>query len=192
MPLRARQLLFLIFAIWTTGSLGAASFSFGAAGVIDFSEAQGFGPKLQWGGSGIIGVVIPLAGWLSIVPGFDYAYIAPSDVSGGFAYRGFQAGSLSVMLQAQWLLAALRGFGELSGGAAFGGAAAISVYTDTTLYFFFPEARFSPFIEWRPAFLPSIGFALALPVKMQFRRDMTSSLAAGLELDIVYALGKAK
>ena len=168
------------------------SISVGAAGNLGLSEGQGFGPKLQWGASGNIGFAFPVAGWLAIEPGFDYAWTAPSDVSGGFAYRGFPAGALSVMLQAHGLLAASSGFGELSGGAALGGAAAFAVYSGTTLYFFFPEARVRAFLEWRPAFLPALGFALALPANMQFRRDMTWSVAAGLELDVEYTLGEGK
>jgi len=189
---RPRVLLFIIFAVWTTGSLYAMSYSVGGAAALGIGAGQGFGPKLQGGGSGSIGIGIPLLEWLSIDPGIDYAYVAASDVSGGFAYRGFQSGALSVMLEARAPIAASADFGRLLGGAALGGAASFSIYNDTTLFFFFPEVRLSPFLEWQPAFLPSFGLLLALPAKVQFRRDMTWSVAAGLELDIVYTTGGTK
>jgi hypothetical protein len=188
--LRPRILVFLIFSAWTTASLAAWSLSLGAGVNVGVSEEQGFGPKLQWGGSGRIGFDIPIAGWLAINPGFDYAASAPSDASGGFAYRGFQSGSLSLMLQARGVLGAIPGLGEISGGAALGGAAAISVYTSTTLYFFFPEARANLFLELRPASLPALRFVLALPAKIQFRRDMALSIAAGIEAGVLIPLGK--
>ena len=188
--LRPRLLVFLIFSAWTTASLAAWSFSLGAGGNVGVSEGQGFGPKLQWGGSGRIGFDIPITGWLAIKPGFDYAASAPSDVSGGFAYRGFQSGALSLMLQARRVLAATAGLGELSGGVALGGAAAVSVYTSTTLYFFFPEARANLFLEWRPASLPAPRFVLGLPAKMQFRRDMSLSISTGIEAGVLFPLGK--
>src|SRR5271157_1839088 len=154
MKTRPRLLLFIIFTVWTTGAAAAVSFSFGAAEGTGLSEGLGFGPKLQWGGSGSLGIVIPLKEWLDIEPGLDYMYLAASDVSGGFAYRGFQTGALSFLFRAHDTLFASSGFGRLDGGAALGGAAALSAYTDTTLYFFFPEVRFSPFLEWQPSFLP--------------------------------------
>lgn len=168
------------------------SYGVGGAGTLNIGAGQGFDPKMQWGGSGALQVGFPLLEWLSLEPGFDYAYLAASDVSGGFAYRGFQGGALSLMLQAHQMVASSARFGRLDLGAGLGGAAAFSVYNDTTLFFFFPEARLSPFVEWQPAFLPAFGFMLALPAKVQFRRDMAWSVAAGIELDVIYTASGAK
>jgi hypothetical protein len=189
--LRPRALVFIIFSLWTTGFLSAAALAIGAAGVIGLSEGQGFGPKLQWGAAGSLDFVLPVTRVLAFEPGFEYVYLAPSDVSGGFAYRGFQTGALSLMLQLRGVFSGSPGLGELSGGVSLGGAAAIAVYTGTTLYFFFPEARARAFLQWMPTTLAGIGFVLALPAKMQFRRDMTWSIATGLELDLVIPLGKS-
>ena len=53
------------------------------------SAGQGFGPKLQYGGGASIELVFPILDWLRLDTSLDLFTVAPSDVSGGFLYRGY-------------------------------------------------------------------------------------------------------
>ena len=152
----------------------------------------GFGPKLQPGGSGSIGMSFPLARWLGLDVSLDLLGVMSSDVQGGFAYRGYYGGALGLGLEAYASIAAGKKWGELLLGGELGAAAALSAYGYTTLFFFYPEARLEGFLDWRPAALPGYDFKLSIPVRAQFRRDMSYSVSAGIGMSVRYRLPGAK
>jgi hypothetical protein len=172
----------------------ASGFSLGLSGFGEsrISAGQGFGPKLQYGGGGSLDMRFPVLPWLDIAAGLDFYGIAPSDISGGFTYRGFGAGDLAVAAQGRAVLGTWPGFGELDAGGGLGLAGVIAGYEYTTLYFFYPEVRIEGFIDYIPAFLPVVDLRLSLPVAAQFRRDMDYSFSAGIGLGLTYRFGSGE
>ncbi len=187
-----RLLLSLIFLAWTTGAASAFSLGLSGLGEVRMSAGQGFGPKLQYGGGGSIDMGFPVLPWLDLGGGFDLYGIAPSDVTGGFSYRGFAGGALSVDLEAHARLGSWKGFGQLDAGGGVEAAGVFAGYTYTTLYFYYPELTVKAFLDYVPSFLPAIDVRLSLPVSAQFRADMTSSVSAGIELGLLYRFGSGK
>ncbi len=184
-----RCLLFIIFVFWTTGSLAAFSLGLTTSGSVQAGAGQGFPPKLQYGLSGSFDARIPLNGWLELAPSFLLLGVFPSDVQGGFSYRGYGGGALSLMLNGYGTIVSTSGAGTLRLGAGAGGTAALPAYQYTTLYFFYLEAALQAILDYRPAALPRFVFSLTVPLKMQFRRDMDYSISTGLALGVAYRLG---
>lgn len=163
----------------------------GGTGTVTMSAGQGFGPKLQYGGGASIDFVFPILAWLRLDASIDAFTVAPSDVSGGFLYRGYSGGALAVMAQAGTVLASSPSLGLLRLGGGLGLAAALPSYWYTTLAFFYLEPRLQGLLDWEPAGLPRFDFQLSVPVRFQLRRDMSYSVSTGIGLGVLYRLGKA-
>ena len=83
------------------------------------SAGQGFGPKLQYGGGFSVDFFFPLLDWLGLDASIDGFTVAPSDISGGFLYRGYSGGALAVMAAGEWVLVSSPALGlvRIGGGA---------------------------------------------------------------------------
>jgi hypothetical protein len=154
------------------------------------SAGQGFGPKLQYGGGASIEFVFPILDWLQLDTSIDLFTVAPSDVSGGFLYRGYSGAAVAVLIQAAAVIVSSPGFGTMTLGGGLGIAGALPSYWYTTLAFFYPEPRVEGLLDWQPAGLRNFDFQLVLPVRMQLRRDLSYSMSTGLGISVLYNLGK--
>lgn len=184
--------LSLIFLVCTTGVVSALSIGASGLGQARIAAGQGFGPKLQYGGGGSIDIRDPVLEWLDFGSSLDLYDIAPSDVTGGFDYRGFIGGDISLGLEAHMPLASWKGFGQLGAGAGLGVAGVVACYQYTTLYFFYPELTAKIFLDFTPASLPFLDIRLSLPISAQFRADMDYSVSSGVTLGFSYKLGSKK
>ena len=115
--------------------------------------------------------------------------VAPSDVSGGFLYRGYSGGAMALMALFLPTIVSTPGFGVMRAGGGAGMAAALPSYWYTTLAFFYLEPRVEGLIDWTPAGLPSLTFHVSLPIAMQLRRDMSYSFSAGIGIGVLYTSG---
>ena len=152
------------------------------------AAGQGFGPKLQLGGSVSFDLSFPLAAWLELSTGLDIFGVLPSDTQGGFVYRGFGGGALSLALRGRGVVASTARLGELGLGGGFSASAAVPGYQYTTLYFFYPEVGLEGFIDLRPAGAPQWSFRLSVPLRAQLRRDLDYSFSTGAGLSVHYYL----
>ncbi len=184
-----RPLLLLFFIVWTTGPLAAVSVGVDLGGGLLAADAPGYGPKLQAGGSIAAVLMIPLAGWIDLTTSLELFGVLPSDTNGGFSYRGFGGGALAAGVELAWPVLVSRSVGTLSLGGTLGFAASVPAYEYTALYFYYPEVRSGLLLLWLPVKAPKFLFRLALPVRVQFRRDLSWSVSAGLQLGFSYSLG---
>jgi hypothetical protein len=186
----SRSLLFIILIFWTTGGISAFSLGLGGTGTVTMSAGQGFGPKLQYGGGMSIDFFFPILTWLSLDASIEGFTVSPSDISGGFVYRGYSGGALGIMVLFMETIAASPGLGTIRGGGGAGFGAALPSYWYTTLAFFYLEPRIQGLLEWTPAGLPRMDVQLSLPIRMQLRRDMSYSACTGLGVGVLYRLGR--
>jgi hypothetical protein len=188
--LRAVWLLFFLAA--AIAPLPALSIGLNGTGTAQILSVEGFGPKLQFGGGGSLQLGIPILDWLDLEVSLGLLGLAPSDSTGGFTYRGLCGGNFGVSAEAYATIGPWERFGQLRAGGGLGAAAVVARYEYTTLYFFYPEIRADGFLEYDPAFLPSLGLRLSIPVSVQFRRDVDYSVALGLGLGITWQFRKAR
>lgn len=187
-----RLVLSLIFLVWTTGTVGAFSLGLSGFATGQILAAQGYGPKLQYGGGGSLDMRFPVLSWLDIATNLDFFGVAATDLSGNFGYRGFSAGDLAVLAEARALIGQWSGFGRLEAGGGMGVAGAIAAYQYTELYFFSPELRAEGFVAWVPSFLPGFDLRLSIPLAWQLRRDVDYSFSASAMLSVAYTLRSGK
>jgi hypothetical protein len=187
-----RFLSLLVFLAAIVPLLPAISLGLDGAGTIQILSAEGFGPKVQLGGGGYVRLGLPLLDWLELDVNLGILGQAPSNSSGGFTYRGLCGGCLGVSAEASAPIGSWERFGQLRAGGGLGAAAVMAKYEYTTLYFFYPELRAEGFVEYNPAFLPSLGLRLSLPVRVELRRDVDYAVAIGLGLGASYRFGAAK
>ena len=187
-----RRLLLLFLVLWTTGRASALTVGFDALGIAQVSAAPDFGPKIQLGGNLAAVFTFSLVSWLDLAASVEGFGMLPSDVSGGFAYRGFGGGALGTALEAHFPLAHAERLGSLSAGLSLGGAGALPAYASTSLYFFYLEARLGGFLTWEPAGTRGLSVRLGIPARADLRRDMSYSLSTGLSLGIAYELAGAR
>jgi hypothetical protein len=188
----SRTLVFIFLAFWTTAGLHAFSIGAGGAGTVTMSSGQGFGPKLQYGGSVSIEFVFPIIDWLRLDASLDLFTVSPSDASGGFLYRGYSGAAMAIMAQAGTTLASGAGIGLVRIGGGLGFAAALPSYWYTTLAFFYLEPRGQILLDWEPAGLPRFDFQLSVPVRAQLRRDLTYSVSTGVGIGVLYRVDQNK
>jgi hypothetical protein len=182
----------MVFLAVAVARLPALSIGLNGAGTAQILSAEGFGPKLQFGGGGSVQLGIPIFDWLDLEVNLGILGLAPSDASGGFTYRGLCGGNLGVSAEAFASIGSWEGFGRLRAGGGLGAAAVVARYEYTTLHFFYPEIRAEGFVEYNPAFLSSLGLRLSLPVSVQFRRDVDYAVTLGIGLGVFYRLGAAQ
>ncbi len=185
----SRLVLFLIWGLWATAGVHAFSLGVGGDGTATISAGQGFPPKLQYGGGFTVDMVFPLSSWTALdwtIGGFT---VAPSDLSGGFSYRGYSGGSMGLMVLFLPTVASSDSLGVLRLGGGAGMNAALPSYWYTTLAFFYLEPRLEGVLAWTPAGLRSFTFELFVPLAMQLRRDMSYSFSAGAGLGVLYTFG---
>jgi hypothetical protein len=189
---RPQPLLSLFFLLWTTAALSGLSIGALGSGSLQVAAGQGFGPKLQYGGSGSVEILVPVLSWLDLDVMLTLSAHAASEASGGFTYAGFLGTSLSVGAQAHATLFSREEVGRLCAGAGLGLGGSLASYNDTTLYFFYPEVDMAGFLDFSPAFLPSLGLRLIVPVSVLLRADMDYTLCAGVGLGVLYSFGAVK
>jgi hypothetical protein len=182
----------LVFLAAAVPPLPALSIGLHGAGTAQILSVEGFGPKLQLGGGGSLQLGIPILDWLDLEVNLGILGLAPSDASGGFTYRGLCGGNLGVSAEASAPIGFWERFGRLRAGGGLGAAAVVARYEYTTLYFFYPEIRAEGFVDYSPAFLPSLGLRLSLPVSVLFRRDVDYAVAMSIGLGVSYRFGAAK
>jgi hypothetical protein len=164
----------------------------GGVGTVTVSAGQGFGPKLQYGGGASIDFVFPILEWLRLDASVDGFTVAPSDISGGFLYRGYSGGAMAIVAQVGAVIVSSPSFGQMRVGGGIGIAGALPSYWYTTLAFFYLEPRVQALLEWEPAGLPRFDFQLSVPVAFQLRRDLDYSMSTGIGIGVLYRLGKDK
>jgi hypothetical protein len=187
--LASRFLVFIILTSWTTGRLLAFSMGLGGTGTVTMSAGQGFGPKLQYGGGISVDFVFPIIEWIRLDASIDAFTVAPSDISGGFLYRGYSGGAVALMAQAGAVIVSSPSFGLMRIGGGLGFAAALPSYWYTTLAFFYLEPRAQGLLDWEPAGLPRFDFQLSIPLRFQLRRDMSYSASTGIGIGVQYRFG---
>ena len=146
------------------------------------TQSPGFPMKAQAAWEGGVLAEFPLFGYVAVGITLDYRYTAPSDLAGGFLYRGHGGicPGLYLSIQAP-LIRAPKRMGLL-GGLATGGSASLDRYSLTELYFFYPSIFLEPFVAF---YFPSQGprtLSLSVPLRVDFRRDLDRSFAIGLTL----------
>ncbi len=191
----SRALLFIILLICTTGKLAAftlGSFSLGATvgGAAVISEAAGFGPKSQLGVSASLTAAFPFFED-AIGPGVSIftTNVWPSDLGGGFGYRGYSDMGLSAFVLGQWVIASLSGVGDFRLGGTAGMSGSIATYQYSTLVFFVPSVDATVFLAWTPSAAPEWDFTLSLPARLLLRKDLSYSYSLGLLLGAAWVPG---
>jgi hypothetical protein len=149
---------------------------------VALTQSPLFPMKAQAAWEGGVLAELPLFGFLAVGISLDYRYTAPSDLAGGFLYRGHGGicPGLYLSIKAP-LIRAPKRMGLL-GGLATGGSASFDRYSLTELYFFYPSVFLEPFLAF---YFPRLGpntFCLSAPLRLDFRRDLDRSLAIGLAL----------
>jgi hypothetical protein len=185
----SRTVLFIILAFWTTASAHAFSMGFGGTGTVTMSAGQGFGPKLQYGGDLSIDFVFPVVEWLRLNASIEGFTVEPSDISGGFLYRGYSGGAMAIVAQAEGVILSSPRFGVMRAGGGLGIAGALPSYWYTTLAFFYLEPRAQALLDWEPAGLRRFDFQLSIPFAVQLRRDLDYSMSLGIGIQVLYRLG---
>ena len=188
----SRILVFLIFVVWTTAGVHAFSLGLNGTGTVTVSAGQGFGPKLQYGGGVAVDFIFPILDWLRLDASIEGFTVAPSDISGGFLYRGYSGGALAVMAEGGWVLVSSPSLGLMRIGGGLGFAAALPSYWYTTLAFFYMEPRAEALLDWEPSGLPRFDFRLFIPVRAELRRDLNYSFSTGFGIGVLYRFGKDK
>ncbi len=139
-----------------------------------------FPMKAQAAWEGGVLAELPLFGFLAVGFSLAYRFTAPSDLAGGFLYRGHGGICPVLYLAAKAPLVRTPKHMGLLGGLAAGGSASFDRYSLTELYFFYPSIFLEPFLAF---YFPRLGpntFCLSAPVRLDFRRDLIRSLAIGL------------
>jgi hypothetical protein len=179
----------IFWGFWATAGTHAFSLGVGGDGTATISAGQGFGPKLQYGGGFSVDMIFPLSAWTALDWSVEGFTTAPSDLSGGFLYRGYSGGAMALMALFLPTILSTPSFGVMRAGGGAGVAAALPSYWYTTLAFFYLEPRIEGLLDWTPAGLPAFTFQLSLPVAWQLRRDMGYSFSAGMGLGVLYTFG---
>jgi hypothetical protein len=126
--------------------------------------------QVAWEGGAL--AELPLFSFLSLGFSLAYRFTAPSDLAGGFLYRGHRGTCPGLYLAAKVpLVRAPKHMGLLAGLAA-GGSASLERYSLTELYFFYTSIFLEPFLAF---YFPSLGpntFCLSAPLRLDFRRDL--------------------
>jgi len=185
----SRALLLIFWGFWATAAANAFSLGAGGDGTATISAGQGFGPKMQYGGGFTVDLVFPFASWIALEWSIGGYTVAPSDISGGFTYRGYSGGDMGLVIVFWAPVLSTPSFGELRAGGGAGIAAALPSYWYTTLAFFYLEPRVEGLLAWSPAGLQDFTFQLSLPISMQLRRDMDYSVTGALGVGVLYTFG---
>ncbi|HTP59722.1 MAG TPA: hypothetical protein VMM82_12450 [Spirochaetia bacterium] len=179
----------IFFLAWTTGSASALSLGLAEDTTFQIVSGQGFGPKEQGGFGAKIYLLIPLGSWMRLGTSFELSQTLPSDTSGGFVYRGYGSGAVGMFLEAAGPLGRWEPVGSFEAGGQLGVNADWAAYQYTTLYFFYPELMTEGFLGLRFAGLRGLQARLAIPIKVQFRRDLDYSFLAAVSLGVNYSFG---
>ena len=99
----------------------------------------------------------------------------------GVIYRGHHGLETTAFLYGRGCLAG-GGRLDLLGGISAGGSANFEVYNLTELLFFYPSILVEPYLEFHFLRLKAHTFSLALPARLDFRRDLDLSASLGLGL----------
>jgi hypothetical protein len=107
--------------------------------------------------------------------------VAPSNLSGGFQYRGYWGIDLRPYLGVRWLEHSASDALELVAGNLVGVILRYDGYFQTYRYFFYMGLTAEPYLELH--FRQGSGrhsLVASLPLDLYFRRDLTLSAGAGL------------
>jgi hypothetical protein len=182
-----RRLFLTILALFTAGALSALSVGLGGTGTVQLGAGQGFDPKLQFGGGGTLAVSFPILGWLDLRTDADFFAVLPSDIAGGYLFRGYVGGALALGADAHAPVAQWKGVGLLDAGGGLSLAGAFVGTTYTSLYWFYPEVRLEGFLDFRPEALKSLHCILYVPLHWELRKDMDSCFSTGIGLRVAYS-----
>ncbi len=193
MPTRlSRCVLFIIFIFSTTGAAHAVDFGLSVGGDFISSAYSGLPGKAQGGIHVTASFGFPFTDWIGAGTALVWGNEWPSDLSGGFGYRGYWEGGLSLYLYLQTVVLDLGGAGLFRAGGRTGMTASLATYQYSTLTFFAPRVDLSPYVSFSPRGLRGWDFILAAPAHLILRRDMAYSWSMGLELGASYTVGMGK
>jgi hypothetical protein len=127
-----------------------------------------------------------------IGPGVSLSWgnVWPSDLAGGYGYRGYWEAGLSAYLYFQMPVFTVESLGVFRAGGRAGMSASLATYQYTTLTFFLPSVDISPFLSFSPSALKGWSFSFAVPARLLLRRDLAWSWSIGIELATMYTPGK--
>jgi hypothetical protein len=177
-------LLSVLTAVPVSSKPGRQGLALGAAsgGGVALTESFWFPLKAQGFMEAEILAEFPLFSFFALGLSLSYRRTAASNLAGGFLYRGHGGMSPGLYLAAKTAPAVGIARFSLQGGAAAGATASFDRYSLTELYFFYLSIFFEPFLEFHFPRLGPNTFSLAAPLRLDFRRDLDSSFALGLEL----------
>ena len=188
---KLQRVLPLVFLAAAVPMLPALSLGLNGAGTVQIISAEGFGPKLQFGGGGSLQLGIPILDWLDLEVSLGILGLAPSDASGGFTYRGLCGGSLGVGAEAFATIGSWERFGRF--GQAAGWESPPWWHGTSTRPCISSIRKLERKVSWnttRRSSLPS-ALRLSFPVSVQLRRDVDYSVAMGLGLGVSWRFGAA-
>lgn len=177
---------------FTTGAMHAVDFGLSSGGDLVSSAYSGLPGKTQAGIHVTASVGFPFIDRMGMGASLFWDNTWPTDLSGGFGYRGYWEGGLSAYFFLQAAVIDLGGAGPLKVGGRAGMTASLATYQYSTLTFFVPRIDLAPFVTFSPRALPGWGFICAAPAHLILRRDMTYAWSIGLEIGAFYAVGKGK
>ena len=179
----------MIFLVSTTSPLTGMSLGIGGGAGILISRADRFDPKPQFEAEAAAELLFPLTSWLAVGAMGGIRSILPSDARGGYAYRGYSAAMIGMEAEIWQHLGSWTYVGTFRAIQRAGIDAAIATYDLTSLSFFFPSIRLEGSLEFIPAAFPFLKARIAIPGRMDFRKDMAISGSIGLRLGLSLSTG---
>lgn len=145
-----------------------------------------YSPKAQIGMQGQAGVITALSPTLSLSAGMEIAYTYPTNIDGGFLYRGFSALTpfIYVDVHEGSIIHASSGIRRFlfSGGIE----ASVAQYALTDNYYFFLSAAMTSSILFVPGTSQRWMLRLSLPVKYHFNKALAFFMSFGLSCSLMF------
>lgn len=145
-----------------------------------------YSAKTQWGVQAQTGIISGLSSNLSVSAAVEFAHAYPSNLDGGFLYRGFSSLSPSIHLHAH-IGQSLSNKPEHRRMIMAGGIeGSFAQYTLTNDYFFFLSAAMTASILLATSETERWVLMLSLPAKIHFRNGFSFSASFGLSLSFLF------
>ena len=129
---------------------------------------------------------VPLS-FLGIGTELGYHWTKPSNLDGGFRYRGHAGWDLRLYVMLRYLRLAESSKLLLFLGSNQGVTARLDHYDLTTLHFFYLGVFLHPYLELGLVELPVLSFQLSLPFEYYFRKDRDLSTSIGVGVAVRYS-----
>ena len=158
----------------------------GAGSELLVSYDDRFSAKTQWGVQAQTGIISGLNSTLSVSAAVEFAHMYPSNLDGGFLYRGFSSISPSFHLLAHLGQALFKKSDFRRMTMAGGIEGSFAQYTLTNDYFFFLSAAMTASILLATSETERWVLMLSLPAKIHFKNGFTFSASFGLSCSFLF------